>query len=93
MKQHSLRLPDELMEAIDSKRGRIPRNPWLIEAIRVGMDSCANSKPEHQIIPEAYVEPLKKANAERNARGKPRIAQSKEPKEIPLPKYAKRHWA
>lgn len=33
MRQHSLRLSDELMQAIDSKRGQVPRNAWLVTAI------------------------------------------------------------
>lgn len=37
MRQHSLRLDDELMQAVDSKRGLIPRNTWIVAAIKVAL--------------------------------------------------------
>ncbi len=41
MRQHALRLNDDLMQAVDSARGDVARNLWLVRAIelRLGLES------------------------------------------------------
>ena len=81
---------DSEMAAIDAARGMVPRSTW-IRAAAVGLAGGRQS-PAAEIVDDARhsdvdlslgseVEPQKQ------------IRSPKPPKEIPLPKIAKRHWA
>lgn len=37
MKQHALRIPDELWDRVEEDREMIPRNPWLVLAIEYAL--------------------------------------------------------
>lgn len=53
MKQHNLRISDELMEQIDRERGLIPRNRWLVDLLeghlaeRPAISTVTQAKLEH----------------------------------------------
>ncbi len=101
MRQHSLRLPDELMEAVDSARGMIPRNPWIEHAVREALLAQARIEPHPKEVqmatPPRYREQeAREAEARRQRSPKPagKIEEPREPRpETELPKIAKRHWA
>lgn len=62
MRQHSLRLDDELMQAVDSSRGDVPRNVWITRVIESAIGFRAQQKapgvPEAERSPEMEIEDM-----------------------------------
>lgn len=41
MKQVNLRIEDELLERVDRHRGAVPRNTWILQALRQSLQGPA----------------------------------------------------